>query len=285
MGLLANNFRDTTGVYKFYGAGVSNGSYPSIQEANFHRTGATRNLCAGEGVTNQQAGYPYGYRNGGAWSMPQKGGALSSVNESRSSITATGNAAQGLNLVGNSLLTITVNGSAAAVAAAVGSASMSITATGNAVAPFNAVGSATMSLTASADTGAIASITGSSVAAISASLVTGAIGHMVSEPIDQALTVDAIASGVWNASASGNNVSGSMGEKLNDAGSASNPWTEVIESGYTAAEILRLLASVAAGSATGLDAGAAFKSLDGTKDRIQSTITGSNRTTTALDVT
>jgi hypothetical protein len=59
----------------------------------------------------------------------------------------------------------------------------------------------------------------------------------------------------------------------------------VIESGYTAAEILRLLASVAAGSATGLDSAVEFKSLDGTKNRIESTISGNDRTTTSLDVT
>ena len=61
-----------------------------------------------------------------------------------------------------------------------------------------------------------------------------------------------------------------MGEKLNDAGSASNPWTEVIESGYTAAQILRLIAAAVQGNASGLEDGTpTFKGLDGTTDRIE----------------
>lgn len=99
-----------------------------------------------------------------------------------------------------------------------------------------------------------------------------------------------IAQAVWTATASGFNGVGSMGEKLNDAGSASNPWTEVIESGYTAAEILRLLAAVSFGRSTITDLGGGnatvvFKSIDGTQDRIEADMTGSERTTITIDET
>jgi hypothetical protein len=91
---------------------------------------------------------------------------------------------------------------------------------------------------------------------------------------------------VWAALAAANNNAGTMGEKLNDAGSASNPWTEIIESGYTAAEILRLLAAHAAGEATGLEgATPVFKSLDGSKDRIVGTYAAGERGITDLDAT
>jgi hypothetical protein len=88
---------------------------------------------------------------------------------------------------------------------------------------------------------------------------------------------------VWSAIASNNNVAGSMGEKLNDAGSASNPWTEVLEGSYTAADMMRIVTAVLAGSAVGLDGVAKFKSLDGTKDRVESIITGNTRNTTNID--
>ncbi|MBK7330866.1 MAG: hypothetical protein IPI85_17805 [Dehalococcoidia bacterium] len=39
---------------------------------------------------------------------------------------------------------------------------------------------------------------------------------------------------------------GTMGEKMNDAGSG-NPWTEVIEGSYTAAELLRIITAALAG--------------------------------------
>ena len=89
---------------------------------------------------------------------------------------------------------------------------------------------------------------------------------------------------VWAALASVNNAAGTMGEKLNDAGSAANPWTEVIEAGYTAAEILRILAAHAAGAATGLEgANPQFTGLDGTTVRIDGTYSGGTRTIDSLD--
>lgn len=62
-------------------------------------------------------------------------------------------------------------------------------------------------------------------------------------------------------------------------------WAEVIESGYSATEILRLLAAYAVGTATGLNGSAAFKGIDGTTTRITGTVDGVNRTITALDAT
>lgn len=98
------------------------------------------------------------------------------------------------------------------------------------------------------------------------------------------MTPAAIAEAVWSALATLNNNPGSLGEKLNDAGSASNPWTETIEGSLTAADLLRLLVAVAAGDATGLNGSSiVFKSLDGTTDRIIATISGGSRTITAVD--
>lgn len=47
-----------------------------------------------------------------------------------------------------------------------------------------------------------------------------------------------VGAAVWSALAVANNTAGTMGEKLNDAGSASNPWTEIIDGSDTAAEVL-----------------------------------------------
>jgi hypothetical protein len=95
-----------------------------------------------------------------------------------------------------------------------------------------------------------------------------------------------LAAAVWNATSTGYNSAGSMGEKLNNAGAAANPWTEVIESGLTAAEVLRIIAGFAAGDADGLESGSPrFKSLDGSKDRIVGTYSGGTRTVTSLDGT
>lgn len=100
------------------------------------------------------------------------------------------------------------------------------------------------------------------------------------------LTTANVGEAVWSALAAANNTSGTMGEKLNDAGSASNPWTEVIESGYTAAEILKLLAAVAQGDASGLEGSSpVFKSIDGLTDRITATYSSGTRTVTGRNAT
>lgn len=91
---------------------------------------------------------------------------------------------------------------------------------------------------------------------------------------------------VWSALASANNAAGTMGEKLNDAGSASNPWTEVIESGFTAAEILRLIAAATAGKMSGANtATVTFRDLGDTKNRIVADVDATGRTDVTLDAT
>jgi hypothetical protein len=104
------------------------------------------------------------------------------------------------------------------------------------------------------------------------------------------LSPEALASAVWESVAAEHNVVGSMGEKVNDAGSASNPWTEVIEGTYTATEVLRLLLAVAAGKTTIVDHGGGsatitFRDTSDTTDRVVADMTGSERTTVTLDGT
>jgi hypothetical protein len=288
MGLLANNFRDTLGVYKFYGAGVSNGAYPSATDANFHRTGATRNLCAGEGVTNQQAGYPYGHLHPQSWSMPQKAGGMSTYQE----VTGSGTLAASILAVKLAQADLTGLGSLEAIGGLIVQLLSDIAGSGEVSdADVKAFLQALASIGGSGEIsdanlegfGAIlAALAGNGT--LDDSIATGT-GAMAADLVvtGTGLTTSNVGQAVWSAIASANNVASTMGEKLNDAGSASNPWTEIIESGYTAAEILKILASVAAGSATGMDGAAVFKSLDGTKDRVESTISGADRTTTAID--
>jgi len=87
------------------------------------------------------------------------------------------------------------------------------------------------------------------------------------------LTTSNVGPAVWSALAAANNDPGSMGEKLNDAGSASNPWTEVLETGFTAGELLLITAAAVAGTLTRVDNGngtftITIRGLDGTTDRI-----------------
>jgi hypothetical protein len=99
------------------------------------------------------------------------------------------------------------------------------------------------------------------------------------------LTASTVAEAVWSAIAANNDTPDTMGEKLNDAGSASNPWTEVIESGFTAGEILKMLSAVMAGkSSGGGGATITFRDLADSKDRIVATVdSNGNRTAITRD--
>jgi len=102
------------------------------------------------------------------------------------------------------------------------------------------------------------------------------------------LSPESLASSVWSALSSQNNQSGTMGEKMNGAGSAGNPWTEIIEGTYTAAEVMRLLVSVASGKTTINDNGnntatVVFRNLSDTADSITAEMQGSERTNVILN--
>ena len=56
-----------------------------------------------------------------------------------------------------------------------------------------------------------------------------------------------------------------------------------VEGNVTLKQALRLVLAYIAGDATGLDGNPAFKSLDGSKDRIAGTISGGSRTVTTVD--
>jgi hypothetical protein len=96
------------------------------------------------------------------------------------------------------------------------------------------------------------------------------------------------ASDVWNYNIASINTVGAAGTQLNNASSAGNPWSEVIESGYTAEEVLRILLAVAAGKTVIVDNGGGsatvtFRDIADTKDRVEAEMTGSERTTITLD--
>lgn len=103
------------------------------------------------------------------------------------------------------------------------------------------------------------------------------------------LSPESLASSVWSALAAQYNQSGTMGEKMNGAGSVGNPWTEIIEGTYTAAEVLRLLSSVIAGKTTIVDNGGGnatvvFRDINDTVNRVDATMADSERINVTLNL-
>lgn len=259
------------------------GTVASIERSNFR---PLRNRFE---QMSRLSGIPSGHLSPSAWVLPQTAGGMAARNTIVGSGDVTNANAWAVKLAeasisGSGDLTAIGGLIVQLVAAVTGSGEISdadmkaflqlaaaLTGSGDVDGTATGLGALLAALTGSG-TGAGSTLTGTG--ALSADLVVTGTG----------LTTGNVGAAVWAAIASANNTAGTMGEKLNDAGSASNPWTEVIESGYTAAEILRLLAAVAQGDASGLESGSpVFKSIDGATDRVTATYSSGTRTVTGRD--
>lgn len=259
MGLHQNGFRDNVGVFRYAGLTASNGAIPSALNINTALTGAMRNITAGEGITSDKVGIPLGYLAGGSWVMPQKAGNLSSHNNADFAISIAGLAVGGITTTASASIDITAEATGSLIASGEGTATFDITTnTPLLTASINGVGESTFAITMNTPTlGAIASMEATASFSITASLTPYAIGIMEGTTEESGLT---------------------------NAGIANSVWGKVIEAGYTADEMLRILTSFAAGSATGLEgANPQFTGLDGSTLRIDGTYSAGTRTIDALN--
>lgn len=282
--LVANRVRLSTSNPMLQRSAASAGS---VNRAGWHSAGARRTSFT---ALDQKSGYPSGDRHPASWCMAPKAGGLNARFQTDVIWTLSdANLAAGRNLEGSTSITFSVaDAQLELVVSASGTTSITFSTTGLAAGVLSAEGTTSITFSiGTATLGAIIDAIGASAVTFSASAVINAIGHLAGDitPFTE-LSPQSLAEAVWSAVAADNNGAGTMGEKLNDAGSASNPWTEVIESGFTAAEILKLIAAVIQGDATGLESGSpVFKGLDGTTDRVTATYSSGTRTVTDRDAT
>lgn len=255
MGLLANGYRhNLTG--KLFGATALDGANPSVQEARGHLTARNRNQFAGEGITSKLASVPSGTRHPVAWIMAPQNGAISArVNDIV--ITATGSAAMGKAAEGTAPITITLTGEGGLISSATGEALVTVSLGGELFASKAAAGEATLTISADGTATAIGHLGGDATATVTATWTPYGIGWLGGTTEESGLTPSGVANAVW---------------------------AKVIEAGFSADQILRLLAAHAAGSATGLEgANPQFTGLDGTTLRIDGAYNAGTRTIDALN--
>lgn len=254
----------------------------AILRNNFGKHGMVRNSYE---VFAATAAIPYGYYGGrGAWVQPKKGGAVSGVNAIALTLGASGAGSMGVNTSGTASITFDLTGVGGLISSASGVASISLSASGNIFAAKYTSGSAGITLGATGTVKAIGHTGGTAGMTLGASWTPYAVGWVSGTTAEAGLTPTGIASAVWGSTAASYNAAGTMGEKLNGAGSAGNPWTEVIESGLTAAEVLRILAAAMAGSSQKTGSTIVFKGMDGTTDRITGSFDAEgNRTGVIVD--
>lgn len=229
---------------------------------------------------------PNGHLAPSAWVLPRTAGGMSSINFTTAKVEGLGLAVGGITTTGTSSITLTFADAAGQlIASGGGTATFSLTSnnplltasingTGTAVATFStntptlgalADGSGEVAITLTATNSgrmpandASPLRTGTATLTLTGTLVPYAIGSMSGTTEEAGLTPNGISNAVWG---------------------------KVIESGFSADQIMRLLASFAAGSATGLEgANPQFTGLDGVTLRIDGTYAAGTRTIDALNV-
>lgn len=207
---------------------------------------------------NKTAGIPYGHLAPSAWMLPQKPGAVSSVNNATMTLNASGAGAMGKNGDGSASITITMSGTGGLISSATGTAGITLSLTGGLFASKAAQGTATITLTPTGSIKGIGHTGGNAGCVLGASWTPYAKGWLSGTTEEAGLTPNGIANAVWG---------------------------KIIEAGYSADQILRILSAHAAGAATGLEGGnPQFTGLDGTTVRIDGTYSAGTRTIDSLNV-
>lgn len=248
------------------------------------------NQSIGDGITSQVfSSVPSGYRPPSTWKMSYKNGAMSSYDE----LYGDGGISADILAVKLAEAGLSGSGTLAAIGSLIVQLIADLDGSGEITeADVKAFLAAVASLSGSGDAGGSLQGLGQLISALigsgsaTGSTLTG-VGELDADLVvtGTGLTTGNVGQAVWSALAAANNGVGTMGEKLNDAGSGSNPWTEIIESGLSAAEILRIVAAALAGQVSGAGTGTeTFKGLDGTTNRIVSTVDDDgNRTGVVVD--
>ena len=233
---------------------------PGAGLAPYYRMRGDRmNRYVGTQWSQIMGGLPSGYNAGGAYVLPIHPGGISS---SGTPITVTPGAltlSAGINISGTSTIVFTVpNALLQLVVDAAGSATITFSASATLAGAVSATGDASFAFTAGpALLGAITNLTANGSIMFSGSAALTAFGNLAGDITPfTTLSPENLANAVWK---------------------------QVIDSGFQAQQILRLIAAVNAGEASGLDASPAFKSLDGSKTRVAGTVTSTTRTITSRD--
>ena len=255
MALTRNGSHQLSGLSRFHGAVGAYGLRSSLDN-----NGKRKNFDSGEHAVSRVtncAAIPSGYRHSVAWKMGTKAGAIASRFEMGVVLAATGSGAMGKAASGTAGIIFGLTGTGGLISSATGSAAIALSAAGTLFATKAVAGSATVTLTANGAIIALGHTGGTAGVALNGSWTPYAVGWVSGTTAEAGLTPNGIANAVWQ---------------------------KIIEQGFTAEQILRILAAYAAGEATGLEgANPQFTGLDGTTVRIDGTYSSGTRTIDSLN--
>lgn len=289
--MLLTNFNITNQRIGRQVGGLTANLYANLKTTTF------RNFQVGnvDSTETKKTSFPNASYNHYAYVLAVTAGRFASRDTTKITVSTTAFAAQGNNLTANADIVFTTDANANAIA------SLSINDTIVFTTGANAVAVAALSAMALINfaTTALSRSTANLSASDTITFLTNAANFQTvnlsgTTEIDS-LTASSIASEVWNSLASSFNVAGTMGEKLNLAGSGGVDydalrdavWAKLIESGFTAEDLMKLFASVlvskVSGAGTGIET---FRDINDTVDRVISTVDSEgNRTDVDTNVT
>ena len=228
---------------------------------------------------------PNGHLAPSAWVLPRTAGGMSSINFTTAKVEGLGLAVGGITTTGTSSITLTFADAAGQlIASGGGAATFSLTSNNPLLtASINGTGTATALVSTNTPTlGALAdgsgavtiTVTGTNSGRLPANDASPLRTGSASFSLSGSLTPYAIGQ-----------MSGTTAEYgLTNAGIANSVWSKVVESGFSAEQILRIIAAQAAGSATGLENGKPqFTGLDGVTVRIDGAYSAGTRTIDSLN--
>lgn len=199
----------------------------ALNRAAMYKPSSWRNRFISEsGGYDKKTAYPVGYLPPYSWSLPQQSGGMSSHKEATVTATPVGQLVGGKPASGSATITITSTATGGLIVSGSGSASITLSPTGTLISVAAGSGSATITLSGSALIGALAGISGQSSITLTPTAVIRAVGYLSGLSTNETeFSADALARAVWDAVAADFNLAGTMGEKLNAAGTAGDPWT------------------------------------------------------------
>jgi len=232
MGIIGNNFVRNTGVHRSIGEVVARTPGNAMMYSLF-----CNNRCHdGETTVISGAALPLGSYFPDTFYPPIIAGEMSLR------MTATGNVTCNLYPSKSMTIDLTGSGNLEATAALVISMLLALSGSGNLEADIQ--GRVNMSIDLIGEGGLAASMEGIANMIINMlgegtlEATISAYGNMAIDIVvtGTGLTTANVGQAVWSALAAVNNEPLTMGEKLNDAGAAANPWTEVLPGTYTGSQ-------------------------------------------------
>lgn len=194
----------------------------------WYKAGSVQGFYAGAaevaGQTEKDS-FPSGYAPPYSYILAPVAGGMSSRFNASISFSPAGAIAGGLPAAASATITLTPAATGGLIVSGSGSATITFAPTATIISVAAGSGSATITLSPAAAIGAVAYMSGTSGITFSPTVISYAIGYLSGTSTSETeFSPEALARAVWEALAVDFNTAGTMGEKLNSASSAGDPW-------------------------------------------------------------